>query len=536
MQAQVERLSRQANHWKSLSTGNRDVVCLGDVNLCAKKWNDENFAQKELSTIVHDYLLETSSTQLVKGFTRSETGQSGEITRSCIDHCYTNTPEKVSEPELVAVGSSDHLGVFVKKFTRAAKIKPKIIQKRSYKNFNIENYLNDVLGSKLNEDITACEDLEVAAEIFETRFGKILDNHAPLKKIQVRRNYLPFLSEETKLLMEERKALKEESVRTGDKFLGSEAKRLGKKIKKNIKDDEIKYHEKDFKENFDVKNAWRAANNIMGTNKNLAPTAIKATDENGETELVTNPRKLAGMFNNFFRDKVQKLRAKTNQPPKIPPKERLKSWLNKEGIKPPPFKLKEISKATFRGIMKKIKGKRVYGIDHIDSYSLKIASPLIEDCLIHLVNLSIKSSKFSSRWKPQLILPFHKKKEKNNIENYRPVSHLVQVGKIVEYAAYFQIVEHFTKYNLFNPNHHGSLANHSTTTAIVQLHDLCLDATEKHELSAVCLLDQSAAYDLLSHTDLREKLEVYNFSETSISWLIVIPWRKKSTGPDRGYL
>ena len=137
------------------------------------------------------------------------------------------------------------------------------------------------------------------------------------------------------------------------------------------------------------------------------------------------------MFNNFFKNKVQKLRATTNQPPKIPPKDRLKSWLLKEGIRPPPFQFKEIDKKSFRGIMKRIKGKRVHGVDWIDSFSIKIASPLIEDCLIHIVNLSIRKSTFASRWKPQLIFPFHKKKEKDKLENFRPVSHLVQIGKIL---------------------------------------------------------------------------------------------------------
>ena len=39
-------------------------------------------------------------------------------------------------------------------------------------------------------------------------------------------------------------------------------------------------------------------------------------------------------------------------------------------------------------------------------------------------------------------------------------------------------------------------------------------------MSAVCLLDQSAAYNLLCHQTLREKLELYNFSERSISWIM----------------
>ena len=167
-----------------------------------------------------------------------------------------------------------------------------------------------------------------------------------------------------------------------------------------------------------------------------------------------------------------------------------------------------------------MKSKRVHGTDWIDSYSIKMASPLLEDNLLHMVNLSIRQSKFATNWKPQLIHPLHKKKAKDLIENYRPVSHLVQVRKITEYAVSFQIIEHFTKHDLFHPNHHGSLAGHSTATAVIQLFDLWLEAAEQHELSAVCLLDQSAAYDLLRHKSYCEKLRIYNFSETTVSWVM----------------
>ena len=119
-----------------------------------------------------------------------------------------------------------------------------------------------------------------------------------------------------------------------------------------------------------------------------------------------------------------------------------------------------------RKIMRRMKLKRVHGTDWIDSYSIKVSSPLIEDCLLHLINLSISQSKFSSRWKPQLIFPTFKKNEKDRVENYRPVCHLIQIGKMVEYAVYFQIMEHFTTHNLFHPNHHGSLANHYTANSM----------------------------------------------------------------------
>ena len=143
---------------------------------------------------------------------------------------------------------------------------------------------------------------------------------------------------------------------------------------------------------------------------------------------------------------------------------------------------------------------------------------MIEESLMYLINLSISNQTFSARWKPQLIFPLHKKSKKFDVKNYRPVSHLVEVGKMTEYAIYDQVVEHFTENKLFHDNHHGSLSGHSTATALIQLVDMWIEASENTELSAALLLDQSAAYDLVDHQLLLQKLEVYNFDENSVQW------------------
>ena len=79
-----------------------------------------------------------------------------------------------------------------------------------------------------------------------------------------------------------------------------------------------------------------------------------------------------------------------------------------------------------------MKGKKVHGVDNIDSYSIKIAGPLMEEALLQLVNKSIEQRKFAKNWKPQLVKPLHKKKEKTLVGNFRPVSNLVEVGKVAE--------------------------------------------------------------------------------------------------------
>ena len=83
---------------------------------------------------------------------------------------------------------------------------------------------------------------------------------------------------------------------------------------------------------------------------------------------------------------------------------------------PPTFKRQKINLQNLRKILKRMKGKRSQGMDNIDSYSLKLAGSLIEDSLLHLINLSITNQTFSAQWKPQLIFPLHKKDKKTDVK------------------------------------------------------------------------------------------------------------------------
>ena len=68
--SQKDRLGRQISHWKSLFRGGRDVVIIGDSNLCAEQWDNDDHVYKELATMTQDFLLEQASQQLVDSPTR----------------------------------------------------------------------------------------------------------------------------------------------------------------------------------------------------------------------------------------------------------------------------------------------------------------------------------------------------------------------------------------------------------------------------------------------------------------------------------
>ena len=298
------------------------------------------------------------------------------------------------------------------------------------------------------------------------------------------------------------------ATKTGDEALLKEYKRVRNVIKSRLEPDKSNYYENKFASpNLTPKNAWNTVYKILGSDNNKAPTKIKVDDE-----IISNPQKLADAFDKIFRGKVEKLRQKTDQNPRITPSTRLKEWLKSRQEPLPEFQLKTINIQKLRKIMKALKSSRSHGRDFIDSSSLKLAFPIIELAVLHLVNLSISSNTFADTWKIQLVLPLHKKNDKLDGSNYCPVSHIIEVGKIIEKVVHEQVYEHFATNKLFHRNHHGFLGNHSTATALLQLYDMWLMAAEDRELSATLLLDLSAAFDIVDHEILITKLKEYIFS------------------------
>ena len=101
-----------------------------------------------------------------------------------------------------------------------------------------------------------------------------------------------------------------------------------------------------------------------------------------------------------------------NDTPDVDPRERLNNFLQKREEEITEFNLKKISKLDLRKLLKKRKGNRSSGIDYVDGYSIKLAAPLIEDILIHLVNLTIEESEYPKLWKINKVSPQFKKGDK----------------------------------------------------------------------------------------------------------------------------
>ena len=114
MGAQQDRFSRTLQHWSELATRNQDLVILGDINLCYKKWSGTGDTQQVLIDKVKAVQVTHALEQLIDQPTRSQLVE-GVVNQSIIDHLYTNCSNKLSTPQVISIGDSDHLGIKVSK-------------------------------------------------------------------------------------------------------------------------------------------------------------------------------------------------------------------------------------------------------------------------------------------------------------------------------------------------------------------------------------------------------------------------------------
>ena len=131
-------------------------MTLGDVNLNALMWDEDNHELKEIANQVRKYLADSLSFQIIKEETRI--GNSKDAS-SCLDHCYTVVIEKIIKAEEVGVGNSDHLGLVIKKLAKFPVSRPQTVNRRCYKNFDIRSFLTEVYTGNINQGVSESNDI-----------------------------------------------------------------------------------------------------------------------------------------------------------------------------------------------------------------------------------------------------------------------------------------------------------------------------------------------------------------------------------------
>lgn len=181
--------------------------------------------------------------------------------------------------------------------------------------------------------------------------------------------------------------------------------------------------------------------------------------------------------------------------------------------------LEPVSEAELFNIINELKKSNSAGLDNISCNVLKCAVNFIVKPLAFLINKSISEGVFPNILKIARIVPIHKKGEKTHVENYRPISLLSSLSKILERVMLNRMLSFITKNKILNKAQHGFRKNLSTKTAILEFINVLYNRLDNNEKCIGIFMDLSKAFDMVAHDLLLHKLHNYGFRGRVYNWL-----------------
>lgn len=282
-------------------------------------------------------------------------------------------------------------------------------------------------------------------------------------------------------------------------------------LKQNIRlAKKLYYHDCFNKFKNDIKNTWSMIKQII--NKNCKGDEFpKYFQVNDKT--VSDPKSIANEFNQYFINIGPALATEI-----IPPENKtFKDYLNDTTC--PNFEFSCVNEKTVVNAINDLKPKSSSGVDKLSNKLLKVIKDEICKPLTIIVNQCFSTGIFPDALKVARVLPIYKKKENYLFDNYRPVSILPSISKVLEKLMHAQLYDHFTSSKLFYDSQYGFRNKHSTELAALEIIHRIVNKMDKKEIPINIYLDLSKAFDTLDHTILTHKLKHYGLIGKSLSLL-----------------
>ena len=259
-----------------------------------------------------------------------------------------------------------------------------------------------------------------------------------------------------------------------------------------------------------IKKTWDMMKEVIGKKKVKNQTFSKRiiVDDKEIFEQTT----IADKFSTFFTDIGPKLASKINSSSK-----NFMSYLNK--INAPNISNEQLTNEELDKAFSSLKRNKSNGFDDISANILLDTKQQIFDPLKYIFSLSLKNGIFPDLLKIAKITPIFKKGDKAELSNYRPISVLPAISKLLERVVYNRIYGHLISNQLLYKKQFGFQKDCSTDYAILELVNEITNSFEQGKYTLGVFIDLSKAFDTVNHNILLKKIKHYGITGNIFHWL-----------------
>lgn len=444
-------ISRLYSCMPALNLEKLDLVFLGDLNvnmsLDSKTCSSE---RKKLLNFMHTMDL----VQLIKEPTRVTN-----TARSLIDVILVNNEHRIIDSGVVPMSLSDHSLVFCVLKVGVPKAKPRTMEYRSYKHFDVNSFnkdLNNVPWNIVDNE----ENIDDALHTWNCLFSEIADEHAPIKKRRMRGIASPWMNNKISEAMRDRDYHHRKAIKTNSPAHWKMYKKLRNHVTREVKIAKSKHYCTFIQEaKGDSNKIWKAVNEAAGRGVKTSSPQFIFSDGVQHSTLWS----IASCLNSYFVS-IGKVLVDKITPTNVL-NETEADWPENS------FRLNELDESTVLQQLLSLQTNKAIGLDKISARLLKCAAYSICPSITKLLNRSIQSNKFPQIWKCSKVSALFKSGERTDPANYRPVSILPTRSKILERAVHSQLYYYLNSNNLLSNAQFGFRQKRSTVTALSSLTD-----------------------------------------------------------------